>query len=134
MFPLDREEFFRIQDLQNITLRRGMHRKLLIVALALTVVGIGVLSDHLIVGLVIIAIGLMAVPISFIIDPCIENLVLDFYRKETVHSWLSLTTSFFFLARPGSSISRELVLTTTECLDMMKTLTLESQKHYLQGN
>lgn len=115
------KEFFRTSDLQNAAISQKSSMWLLLLAVPTTLVGIIVAATaHVGGGVAIILISLaIVVFLSFFLKK--TTLMLDFYRMETVHSWLPLFDSAVSW-RYGSSMSRGLRLTYDDAVDLVNAL------------
>ena len=120
-----KEESFNCNDLQQLSLRssldvpRVFFSVLLFSATAILEIifqlpTFVLLTFFIVAALVLLAAGMNSVSSS--------TLNLDFYRKETVHSWLPFLGMGAGALRDGSSIRKRIELPTRECISCIRAL------------
>lgn len=135
-----RRQSFRIKDLHHMSLFVDRRVRYGVYGSISTLIGVlfkVLLEDDNRAAALIIAIpsiigGILSILVFIRALFSRDTLTLDFYKKETVHSWLFGVFNFL-KRRKGSSCSVKLVLSRPQCLAVMDILYQHELSPFLDG-
>lgn len=123
------EEYFRLKDLQHMSLENSLNKRYALVSLVLFIISLILMTAQPIAGGLVLALAVLIFGLALLRYCGHVNLRLDFYKEETVNAWMF--PLFEILGRrKGSSIHREIPLSIHDAHRIMDAIYLHVLSQY----